>query len=136
MTDGSNTSGAIPPITAAEIAKTFGIRVYTVGVGTNGMAPYPFRSPLGGVIYQDVEVKIDEPTLKEISKITGGEYFRATDNKKLAAIYEEIDKLEKSEIEVTEFRKKNEAFLPWGILAAIALLLEFILSKTLFKSIT
>ena len=136
LTDGSNTSGAIPPITAAEIAKTFGIRVYTVGVGTNGMAPYPFRSPLGGVIYQDVEVKIDEPTLKEISKITGGEYFRATDNKKLAAIYEEIDKLEKSKIEVTEFRKKNEAFLPWGILAAIALLLEFILSKTLFKSIT
>lgn len=136
LTDGENNRGEIPPMTAAEIAKAFGVRVYTVGVGTRGQAPFPFRSPFGGIVYQNVEVKIDEPLLTQIADMTGGKYFRATDNKKLKAIYQEIDKLEKSKIEVQEFRKKNEMFLPWVLAAGLLLLLEFILKNTVFRSIT
>ena len=136
LTDGENNRGEIPPVTAAEIAKAFGIRVYTIGVGTRGEAPFPFRSPFGGIVYQNIEVKIDEPLLTQIADMTGGKYFRATDNKKLKAIYEEIDKLEKSKIEVQEFRKKHEMFLPWALVAGLLLFLEFILRNTLFKSIT
>src|SRR5690554_4842510 len=99
LTDGENNSGEIAPLTAAEIAKTFGIRVYTVGVGTIGTAPYPFQTPFGTQL-RDVEVKIDENMLQEISNITGGQYFRATSNTKLQEIYDEIDQLEKSKIEV------------------------------------
>jgi Ca-activated chloride channel homolog len=135
LTDGFNTTGSIPPLTAAEIAKSFGIRVYTIGVGTNGMAPYPFQNPFGGVVYQNVEVKIDEPTLKEIAKLTGGNYFRATNNKKLEEIYKEIDKMEKSKIEVTEYRKKHELFLPFALIGLISLIVEFLLKNTLLKSI-
>lgn len=134
LTDGENNSGSIPPVTAAEIAKSFGIRVYTVGVGTNGMAPFPVQSPLGGTVYQNMEVKIDEATLKEIASITDGKYFRATDEKKLEEIYQEIDKLEKSKINVTEYRKKTEKFYPWAIVALALLFVEFILRNTYFKS--
>jgi Ca-activated chloride channel family protein len=133
LTDGVNNRGAIPPITAAEIAKAFGIRVYTIGVGTNGQAPYPVQTPFGKQ-YQYEEVKIDEAMMKEISRLTGGRYFRATDNKSLEDIYREIDELEKSKIEVTEFRKKSEEYFPWLLAASTLILLEFLLRKTLLKS--
>lgn len=135
LTDGSNNSGSIPPITAAEIAREFGIRVYTIGVGSNGTAPTPFKDQFGRTQYQNVPVRIDEKTLKEIASITDGEYFRATNKDKLEKIYEEIDKLEKSKIEVTEYKKKSEQFLPFALLAGIALLLEFLLKQLLFKGI-
>ena len=110
LTDGVNNSGSIPPLTAAEIAKKYNIRVYTVGVGSEGFAPYPFQTPFG-IQYQDVEVKIDEKTLQDIATITDGKYFRATNNSSLKKIYDDIDKLEKSKIEVTEFHKRNEEYL-------------------------
>lgn len=135
LTDGSNNAGSVPPLTAADIAKHFGVRVYTVGVGTNGFAPYPVPDGLGGISYQRMPVQIDEATLSKIAKSTGGRYFRATDNNKLQAIYQQIDQLEKAKIAVTQYRKKTELFLPFVVAAAILLLLEFILGKTLFKSI-
>jgi Ca-activated chloride channel family protein len=135
LTDGENNAGSIDPLSAADIAKTFGIRVYTIGVGTIGTAPMPFDHPLFGRRYQQVEVRIDEPSLRKIAEITGGEYFRATGNKKLEEIYESIDKLEKSKIDVTEFHKKYEEFLPFALFALGALLLEFLLRVTLFRRI-
>lgn len=134
LTDGVNNSGLVAPLTAAEIAESFGIRAYTIGVGSEGMAPYPFKTPFG-IKYQNVEVRIDEDMLKEIASMTGGKYFRATNNKKLEDIYEEIDQLEKSKIEVTEFRKKTERFLPFAIIGGILLLLEILLRNSVFKSI-
>ena len=136
LTDGQQTAGSIPPLTAGEIAKQFDVRVYTIGVGTIGEAPYPFKTPFGTTEYQNVPVKIDEQTLKGIADITGGAYFRATDNNKLEEIYQEIDKLEKTKIEVTQYRKKSEKFLSWAVLGAILLLVEFSLKNTLFRSIT
>ena len=134
LTDGSNNRGQVSPVTAGEIAKTFGIRVYTIGVGTRGKAPYPFKTPYG-TQYRDVDVNIDEGILQQIANITGGSYFRATDNKSLKAIYEEIDQMEKTIIQVSEFSKKEELY-HWFALIAIALLLvELALRNTLFKSI-
>ena len=135
LTDGINNSGMIPPITAAEIAQKFGIRVYTIGVGTEGFAPYPFQTPFG-IQYQDVEVKIDEKTLQDIASLTEGKYFRATNNNSLKNIYKDIDELEKSKIEVTKFHKRSEEFLPFAIWALTLLLLSFILQITYFKKIT
>lgn len=135
LTDGSNNSGSIPPVTAAEIAREFGIRVYTVGVGSNGTAPMPFKDQFGRVHRQNVPVRIDEKTLKEIASITDGKYFRATNKNKLEDIYQEIDRLEKSKIEVTEYKKKAEKFWWFALLAAFFVLLEFLLRNTLFKSI-
>jgi Ca-activated chloride channel family protein len=135
LTDGSNNRGSIPPVTAAEIAKKFGIRVYTVGVGSNGMAPTPFKDQFGRTQYQNVEVKIDEETLKEIANIADGQYFRATNKKSLEAIYQEIDKLEKSKIEVTEYKKKSEKFVPFALLSVFLLLVEFLLRNLIFKGI-
>jgi len=132
LTDGSNTTGSVPPATAAEIAKQMGVRVYTVGVGTKGYAPYPVRTPFG-VQYQRVPVTIDEPTLSDIAKITGGQYFRATNNEKLKQIYQQIDKLEKAKIAVTQYHKKTERFLPFALIAGVLLLLEFLLANTWFK---
>ena len=132
LTDGSNNAGSIPPITAAEIAKQFNVRVYTVGLGTNGYAPYPVQTPFG-VQYQRMKVDIDEGTLSKIASITGGKYFRATNNETLKEIYTQIDKLEKAKIDVTQYRKKTEMFLPWTIIALILLSLEFLLKNTLFK---
>ncbi len=134
LTDGSNTVKSIPPATAAEIAEKFDIRIYTIGVGTNGLAPYPFKM-YGTTIMQNVKVEIDEKTLKRIANISGGKYFRATSNKKLKEIYTEIDRLEKTKFEVQEYRKKHEAFLPWLIIAFACLFLAFTLEKTTFKSI-
>lgn len=136
LTDGFNTAGSIPPLTGAQIAKQFGVRVYTIGVGTIGSAPYPFKTPFGTTQYQNVPVKIDEAALKGIADATGGAYFRATDNKKLAAIYQEIDQMEKSKVEVTQYRKKAEEFFPWALLATLLLLTEYVLKNTLYKSIT
>ena len=135
LTDGINNSGMIPPITAAEIAQKFGIRVYTIGVGTEGFAAYPFQTPFG-IQYQDVEVKIDEKTLQDIASLTEGKYFRATNNNSLKNIYKDIDELEKSKIEVTKFHKRSEEFLPFAIWALTLLFLSFILQITYFKKIT
>ena len=134
LTDGVNNAGLIAPLTAAEIANTFNIRAYTIGVGTKGLAPYPFKTPFG-IRYQDIEVKIDEEVLREIADMTGGKYFRANNNKKLEDIYDEIDQLEKSKIEVTEYRKKTEQFLPFAFAAGVLLLLEVLLRNTVFRSI-
>ncbi|MDB5158654.1 MAG: Ca-activated chloride channel family protein [Mucilaginibacter sp.] len=132
LTDGSNNMGSIPPITAAEIAKQFGVRVYTVGLGTHGFAPFPVQTSMG-IQYQRVAVDVDEPTLTKIANITGGKYFRATDNEKLKSIYEQIDKLEKAKIDVTEYHKKTEVFLPFALLALLFLVLEFVFKNTLLK---
>lgn len=132
LTDGSNTTGSIPPATAAEIAKQMKVRVYTVGVGTKGFAPYPVKTPFG-IQYQQVPVTIDEPTLTNIAKITGGKYFRATNNQKLKEIYTQIDNLEKAKIAVTQYHKKTERFFPFALLALFLLLLEFLLKNTVFK---
>ncbi len=135
LTDGENNQGDISPLTAAEIAANYNIRVYTIGVGTVGQAPYPFETFMGTQT-QMVDVNIDEPTLKEISKITDGQYFRATDNKTLADIYKEIEQLEKTKINVSEFSNKNEEFFWFAVVASLLLLLEFALRHTLLKSIT
>jgi Ca-activated chloride channel family protein len=113
LTDGVNNSGEIDPVTAAQIAAKFDIRIYTVGVGTRGQAPYPFNTPFGKR-YQMVPVEIDEEILQQIASLTDGQYFRATDNRKLEEIYEEIDKLEKTRVEVTSYRNANEVFYSWA----------------------
>jgi len=136
LTDGVNNQGSVAPLTAAKIAQKFGIRVYTIGVGTKGYAPYPFKTPFGTTVYQDVEVKIDEETLQNIASVTNGKYFRATSNKALESIYKEIDKLERSKIEVKEYHKKKEEFFPLALLALTLLIIEFALRHTTFRSIT
>ena len=135
LTDGSNNRGSIPPVTAAEIAQEFGIRVYTVGVGSNGTARTPMQDQFGRTVYQNVPVKIDEKTLKEIAEIADGQYFRATNKKSLEKIYKEIDKLEKSKIEVTEYKKKSEKFWAFALVSAGLLLIEFLLRNLVFKGI-
>lgn len=132
LTDGMNNRGEIAPITAAEIAKTFGIRVYTVGVGSLGTAPYPFQTPYG-IQYQNIKVEIDEGVLQEIAGMTGGKYFRATNNQKLKEIYQEIDKMEKSRIDVKEINTKTEEYQRFLILALVLLFIEIGLRLTIFK---
>ena len=134
LTDGVNNAGEIAPVTAAEIAKTFGIRVYAIGVGTKGMAPYPFQTAFG-IQYQDVPVEIDEPTLKQIAATTGGQYFRATDNTSLKEIYSEIDKMEKTKISVQQYSKKQEEYKNWALLLFALLLVEILLRNTLLRNI-
>lgn len=126
LTDGVNNRGEITPQMAAEIAKTYGIRVYTIGVGANGMAPYPVMTPWG-VDIQKVQVEIDEDLLKQIAESTGGRYFRATDNTKLMEIYNEINQMEKARITVDSFPVYKELFPRYAIVALIALLLELVL---------
>jgi len=134
LTDGVNNSGEIDPITAAQIAKKFGIRIYTVGVGTEGEAPYPFQTPFGKR-YQMVPVEIDEKVLNEVAKITDGNYYRATDNKKLEEIYEIIDTLEKTRVEITSYRKAKELFYGWLGAGLFFILLELILSRTYLRKL-
>jgi Ca-activated chloride channel family protein len=134
LTDGENNRGEIAPITAAEIAKTFGIRVYTIGVGTIGTAPYPVQTPFG-VQMRDVEVKIDEKTLSEIATLTDGKYFRATNNKTLADVYKEIDRLERSKIQNKEFSKKNEEYRRYALAALILALFALVLQLVVFRHI-
>ncbi len=135
LTDGMNNAGSVDPYTAAELAKIYGIRVYTIGVGSYGTAPFPVQTVFG-VQYQQMKVEIDEKLLNTIANSSGGKYFRATSNKKLDEIYDEIDKLERSKIEVTEFRHLHEEFYPLVALALVLLLLEFILRKTVFRTIS
>ena len=135
LTDGMNNSGSVDPYTAAEMAKLFGIRVYTIGVGSYGTAPFPVQTVFG-VQYQQMKVEIDEKLLLTIANSSGGKYFRANSNQKLSEIYDEIDKLERSKIEVTEFRHLHEEFYPLVALAIALLLLEFLLRKTVFRTIS
>lgn len=125
LTDGVNNRGEISPQMAAEIAKTYGVRVYTIGVGKEGMAPYPVMTPWG-VEVQNVKVEIDEALLKEIAESTGGRYFRATDNTKLAEIYSEINKMEKARTTVDSFPIYKELFGKYALLALLAILLELV----------
>ena len=135
LTDGVNNRGEIAPLTAAEIAKAQGIRVYTIGVGTRGTAPYPAVDMFGNMTFVQQKVEIDEKTLGEIASMTGGKYFRATDKTKLKAIYDEINQLEKSKVEVFQHITYHELFLAW-LLAAIALLVaEFLLANLVLKRI-
>ena len=126
LTDGVNNCGEIAPETAAEIAKTYGVRVYTIGVGANGTAPYPVMTPWG-VQMQNVKVEIDEKLLSEVAATTGGRYFRATDNTKLAEIYAEINKMEKARTTIDSFPVYKELFGTYALIALAALLLEFLL---------
>jgi len=135
LTDGMNNSGSVDPYTAAEMAKLFGIRVYTIGVGSYGTAPFPVQTVFG-VQYQQMKVEIDEKLLVTIANSSGGKYFRANSNQKLSEIYDEIDKLERSKIEVTEFRHLHEEFYPLVAWAIALLLLEFLLRKTVFRTIS
>ena len=129
LTDGVNNRGEIAPLTAAEIAKTQGIRVYTIGVGTEGMAPYPAIDMFGNITFVNQKVEIDEKTLTAISDMTGGKYFRATDKAKLKAIYDEINQLEKSKVEVTEHVSYHELYLAWVLAALGQFLAEFLLAN-------
>lgn len=138
LTDGVNNQGSVPPLTAAEIGKAFGVRVYTVGVGSVGKALSPT-----GIIYADgtmeyvyADVEIDDKTLTEIADMTGGKYFRATDNDKLKEVYKEIDRMEKTIFEEKNFTNKAEHFLPFAITAALLLLAEFLLRNNIFRSIS
>lgn len=135
LTDGRNNRGEIDPQTAAQLAQTFGIKIYAVGAGTEGLAPYPVDDPVFGRRYAQVEVDIDEEMLKGIALMTGGRYFRATDRDSLEEIYGEINELEKTEIEVTEFTRYSELF-HFPLAAAIALLaVEILLVNTRFRKI-
>lgn len=133
LTDGENQGGLIDPLTAKEIAKSVGIKVYTIGMGTEGFAPAPAQSSTGAIVMQKQKVNIDEQLLRMIAAETGGLYFRARDNSSLVEIYREIDKLEKTRIEITQLSRFNERFQPFVIIAAFLLALEFILRYTLFR---
>ncbi len=135
LTDGVNNRGAVAPATAADIAKTYNVRVYTIGVGTQGMAPYPVQTPFG-LQYQNMPVEIDEAILRDIAQATGGKYFRATDNDKLAQVYNEIDKLEKSKIDVRQFSRKEEKYMLPALIAVFLLIAEVILRNTILKNLT
>ncbi|MEK6650557.1 MAG: VWA domain-containing protein [Bacteroidota bacterium] len=134
LTDGVNNRGEIDPVTAARLAATFGIKVYTVGVGAQGMAPFPQQTPFGiRRVLQPVD--LDEKTLRSIATMTGGSYYRATDNRALRAIYREIDQLERTKIEVTAYKRVSDLFGNWLWLGAALLLLEILLSGTLLRKI-
>jgi Ca-activated chloride channel homolog len=134
LTDGVNNRGEVDPLTAANIAQTFGIRIYTVGVGTVGEAPYPVQTPFG-VRYQNIPVDVDEKTLKAIADITGGNFYRATNNRALKEIYAEIDKLEKTRIEVKSYRSYADMFGTWAWAGLIALLLEMGVSSLVLRKL-
>ena len=134
LTDGSNNAGEIAPLTAAEIAKTFGIRVYTIAAGTIGKAPYPIQTA-SGVITQLVDVEIDEKILTQIAQITGGLYFRATNTQALRDIYKEIDQMERTKMQVQEYSKKYEEYAFYAMIGLLLFLLELLLRYTLLKNI-
>jgi Ca-activated chloride channel family protein len=136
LTDGVNNTGLIDPNTALEIAKALKVRVYCIGVGSRGQAPYPVPLPGGGVQKQMVPVEIDEALLRTVATQTGGKYFRATSNSSLSGIYDEIDKMEKTKAQVNSFKHFTELFLPFAVLALVCLVLELLLRLTVFRSIT
>lgn len=134
LTDGTNNKGDISPLTGAEIAKSFGIRIYTIGVGTNGTAPYPY--PVAGTVqYINMPVEIDENTLTQIAGTTDGNYFRATSTSKLKEVYHEIDKLEKTKLNVKEYSKRTEEYQWFAVMAFLCILLEVLLRNTVLKKI-
>jgi len=136
LTDGVNNRGEIAPLTAAAIAHDYGIKVYTIGVGTMGEAPYPVFDQRGNFVQTvDMKVEIDEEILRKIARQTGGEYFRATDKQTLQSIYDQINRMEKSRVEVSEFTIFHEEYLVWVLAALTALLLEFIVSRLILKRI-
>ncbi|HEY0610322.1 MAG TPA: VWA domain-containing protein, partial [Chitinophaga sp.] len=135
LTDGVNNTGLVDPLTALEIAKAFKIRVYTIGVGTYGKAPFPMTMPDGSIQMQMQDVQIDEPLMKKISSETGGKYFRATNTTGLAKVYTEIDNLEKTKVEITSYKHYAEHFFPLAMLALACLLLEVVLRYTAFRSL-
>lgn len=132
LTDGVSNTGFIAPETAAELARTFDIKTYTIGIGTRGKAPYPVKTPFG-IRYQNVDVDLDEDTMKKIAELTKGQYFRATDNKSLETVYEEIDKLEKTEIDIAYFNDYSEEYLFFALLAFALIALELILKYTYLR---
>ncbi|MFI5238049.1 MAG: VWA domain-containing protein [Ignavibacteriales bacterium] len=134
LTDGVNNAGEVDPISAAEIAKAFGIRIYTIGVGTRGEAPYPVQTPFG-TRYQMVPVEIDEEMLTKISGLTDGQYFRATNNRALEEIYNKIDKLEKTKIEITSYKNATEKYHSWLWGGLLLLLVELGLSRTILRKL-
>jgi len=134
LTDGSNNMGDLSPMTAAQIAKSLDIRVYTIGVGTNKVAPYPMPVA-GGVQYVNIPVEIDTQTLSDIAVTTQGNFYRATNNRQLKQIYKDIDKLEKTKMNVKKFSKRYEAYQPFAIAAIISLLLEILLRNTILRRI-
>ena len=135
LTDGVNNTGLIDPSTALEIAKAYKIRVYCIGVGTRGEAPYPVQTPMG-IQKQMAPVEIDEILLQNIAKQTGGKYYRATNNASLATVYKEIDQLEKSKVEINSFKHFTDLFFPFALLALVCIALEMVLRYTVFRSIT
>lgn len=136
LTDGVNNRGEIAPLTAAAIAQDYGIKVYTIGVGTMGEAPYPVFDQRGNMVQTvNMKVEIDEDMLRKIARQTGGEYFRATDKQTLQSIYDQINRMEKSRVEVSEFTILHEEYLVWVLAAIAALLLEFVVSRLILKRI-
>lgn len=134
LTDGSNNMGDISPMTAAQIAKSFSIRVYTIGLGTNRVAPYPMPVA-GGVQYVNIPVEIDTKTLSDIAATTEGNFYRATNNSQLKQIYKDIDKLEKTKMDVKKYSKRYEAYQPFAIAAIISLLLELLVRNVVLRRI-
>ncbi len=132
LTDGVSNTGFIAPETAAELARTFDIKTYTIGIGTRGKAPYPVKTPFG-IRYQNVDVDLDEDTMKKIAELTKGQYFRATDNKSLETVYEEIDNLERTEIDIAYFNDYSEEYLFFALLAFALIALELILKYTYLR---
>jgi Ca-activated chloride channel homolog len=135
LTDGRNNRGELDPLTAAKVAKALGVRIYTIGAGSRGKAPYPVDDPFFGQRYTYIDVDIDEDVLQNIASITGGKYFRATDKESLSRIYAEIGELEKTKIEVKEYTRYNELFGRFALLAFGALMLEIVLANTRFRKI-
>ena len=135
LSDGSNNQGELEPITAAELAEKFDIKIYTVAAGTRGLAPYPVTDVWGRQVIQKVQVDVDEESLKEIAEITGGQFFRATDNQSLKKVYEEIDTLERTEIEVTEYQNYTELYSWFTIPAAFASIFFIVLSRGIFHKL-
>lgn len=135
LTDGVNNRGDVGPVTAAEIASGLGIRVYTIGVGSKGTAPIPVQDMFGRTITRDMPVEIDEEVLEKIAETTGGTYFRATDNNKLREIYQEIDQMEKTRLDIKHFSKNKEEYFPFLLAAMIILLVEVLLRYTIFRTI-
>ncbi len=133
LTDGINNAGVIDPLTAAEIASVYGIRVYTIGVGSKGSVPYPFQTPLG-VQYRQVEISVDEELLQQMAQMTGGSYYWADSQSKLQEIYEDIDQLERTRIDVTEYTRKTDEYLPLVLLAFLLLGFELVLRNTWLKT--
>ncbi len=135
LTDGVNNQGEIGPVTAAELAANYGIRVYTIGVGSKGTAPFPLQDRFGRTIVRKMEVEIDEDVLRKIAVLTGGKYFRATDTEKLRAVYEEIDQMEKTQMDVKQFSKLNDEYFPWVVGALLLFVIEIVLRFTLFRTL-